>query len=558
MKELRTLSRIDLTPGDHPVDIYEGQETTNPLVAERTVTAASGASLAFAVHPDEAGAETTSVFDDDLSKTGSATTRLEVRHVAQAGPVEIEISPASSSATGSNESFVIANGEQGVISGVDASVDYQLTVTPEGGTSPLITDTQVQLSPGRIVTIYVAGNPPSGESASDPESLLEATRDVGALPPPKVNLVNGFTTESFVFYVDGTQNASIEGLRRNGGLQGLGEGEVTVDAYRASGTPGEGTPSASLAITVCDGRSYDLAVYQDATNSTQLTLFENDVTAPAASRTRFTIRHIGARNALDFVFDGSGDHITRQAFPVGPAAGVGDRFVDEWTEGLDAVGDTVGDDLGERILDLLERVGVDLLAVGVIDLDVLEVRDRSVETESFGQFGERIAVVTVDPSCTQLDGDSESRVGVNSTAETVATLDHRHLDVLVDQTLRRSESGGAGADHDDGDVGAELSHDRVGGFEPGQQCAVNRRGIVDRGRFACEVEPVVDGRTERRSIRQGGPCGEIAVTPARERILSPTRDDRSTRLRIVSGPGFGALAVVLIHTEIEFVVDNAG
>ncbi|NNE12067.1 MAG: DUF4397 domain-containing protein [Ilumatobacter sp.] len=330
LKEFRTLGGVDLTPGAHTVQIYEGQSATGTPVAERTISVESGASKSLSVHPTESGTIATTVFTNDSTPTGSATGRLVVRHIGQAGPVDVTLEPDPSSpnaSEGTSESFSLSNGQQGTVRGIVAmeNLDYQLTVTGPSGLT--ITDTEMRFTAGIERNVLIAGSPPQSQSAQDPESLLERERDVGALPPPTVNLVNGFNMDQYVFYVDDVQNASIEALRRNGVLDGLSEGTYTVDAYRNSGTPGTGTPAASIEIGVCDGQSYDLAIHADQSGDPTLSFFENDVTP--VDTTRFTVRHIAQHGSLDVEFTGNGENAppwTTENFTLQPA---GEEVIDD-------------------------------------------------------------------------------------------------------------------------------------------------------------------------------------------------------------------------------------
>jgi|GEM_PF-2938123 len=335
VKELRTLSPIELAPGSHSVEIYAGQSADGAPLATRDLTIESGGATSFVVHPGASGDVVTSVFTDDARLTGSDTTRLVVRHVGEAGAVDVELRPSPEvpdSVSATTDSFTLTNGQQATVTEVIAAenVLYELVVSAAGSSSPLIIDNDVTFTPGEVTTIYVAGNPPTAETSSDPASLLQTTTEVGALAPPKVNLVNGFSTGQYVFYVDGSQAGSIEALRQNGLLQGLTEGTVTVEAYSNSGTPGSGTPDASLDIKVCDGRSYDLAIHADAAGNETLTLFENDVTELATGTTRFTVRHIAEYGPLDVIFRGSGENPGQPATSANfPLSNGDERIIDD-------------------------------------------------------------------------------------------------------------------------------------------------------------------------------------------------------------------------------------
>ena len=315
----RAEREVEIAPGTHEVSLYTaGQDPSSgsPL-ATRTVDVPEGGFVAFVVHPTASGTVATSVFDVDSSKTGSAEGRITVRHLAEVGSVDVtlEVAPESQITEGTTDAFTLSNGQQGVITDVAAreNLIYRLTAASAAGN---IVDTEVTLQPGEHLIVNIGGNPPTIETAQDPQSFIERLLDVGALPPPAIWLVNGFTMQDFDFYVDGTvSRTEVEPLRRSGQLQGnntvgdpIPAGEYTVEVYADGTNPTNGSPVATTTIDVCDGQSYDLAVHPDPTGAAILTLFENDIRPIDSGTSRMTVRHIGQQGPADFHIMPSGEN----------------------------------------------------------------------------------------------------------------------------------------------------------------------------------------------------------------------------------------------------------
>lgn len=347
-KSNRFLSPVDLTPGDHLVELYNegGEPTTSTPIASRMVSVESGEAVSYTIHPSASGTVATTVFPDDTSKTGASTSRLVVRHVAEFGPVDVQLRPKASSpmaSEGTSDEFTLSNGQQAVIGDIVVADNlvYELLVYPSGSTDPIIIDTEVVVEPGIELTIAIAGNPPVAETDQDPESLLQREADVGALPPPAISLVNGFSMGQYDFYVNGElSRGGIEPKRRSGLLQptnsmgeNISEGTYTVEVYPAEGGPAQGgtpSPIASTEIGVCDGRSYSLAVHPDAGGDETLTFFENDVRQPSATSTRVTVRHIAEEGDLSVDVSGNGENSSPASTANFTLANGGEEVLDDF------------------------------------------------------------------------------------------------------------------------------------------------------------------------------------------------------------------------------------
>jgi hypothetical protein len=150
----RATDPVELPAGDHDVEVREaGADASSSAAVAGTLTVPAGANLSAVVHLSEEGEATMTVFDNDTAAVAPGSTRLVVRHAAQAGAVNVSVDDAPLAADLTNPTEA---GRE-----VPASPS-QVAVTEAGGGAVLLPPQEVPLQEGTAQYLYLIGSADDG------------------------------------------------------------------------------------------------------------------------------------------------------------------------------------------------------------------------------------------------------------------------------------------------------------------------------------------------------------------------------------------------------------
>jgi hypothetical protein len=132
---------------------------SQPPVISGIVTIQPRQSKTFVAHLSQFGAPAGTEFQNDVSRLSLINSRVNFRHVAAVGAVDVSLTPTTAG-TGT-AALGLTNSNQS--SSVDLMVGtYTARVRPPGKTNDLIAPRQLFLSPLNSYFIYVVGSPANG------------------------------------------------------------------------------------------------------------------------------------------------------------------------------------------------------------------------------------------------------------------------------------------------------------------------------------------------------------------------------------------------------------
>jgi hypothetical protein len=150
----RATDPLPILAGDHLVEIRQAgaAATDEPLLSQK-VTVPGGFQGSLVAHLDGDGTPKLTAFADDLSAVPAGQSRLVVRHVAEARPVDVMIDGSTAF------SALAPDGEAGDVTPAGA---HEVAVTPAGGGQPLAAPERVDLDDGTANFMYLIGSQAEG------------------------------------------------------------------------------------------------------------------------------------------------------------------------------------------------------------------------------------------------------------------------------------------------------------------------------------------------------------------------------------------------------------
>ncbi len=300
---------LNLTEGSHRVQLFtrrvnppQAAPTSGALV-DTTLTLAGGKNLSIVAHAtynaSGTGFPVITVFENNLDPNGVVGSRLSVRHVADAPPVDVLLNGAVAVPG-------LANG-----SGADAPVapgDYNVGVNLAGTTTVVLPPATLRVNASVLTNVYaIAALDGTGVE------LLVQTLPL-RLPPPaptaSVSVVHAVLGLPVDVYLDGALAiGNFQPQAVVGGLE-LSPGSYRVQVFPRAVSAGAPTAPASGAVidrtvTVTGGANVSLAAHLDAAGNPVLTAFANDISALAAGRTRISVRHAAAAGVVSVTANGA-------------------------------------------------------------------------------------------------------------------------------------------------------------------------------------------------------------------------------------------------------------
>jgi hypothetical protein len=149
-KPLSSAGPLELPAGSYDIAIRDvGAPADSKPALEGTVQLKAGSNVSIIAHPDDQGAPSLSVFENDMTSVKAGKTRLEVRHVAAAPELDVWVDgkrTLTELGTGDAETKVLAAGK------------HPILVTESQQTAGLIGPDPINLKEGTARILYVTGS----------------------------------------------------------------------------------------------------------------------------------------------------------------------------------------------------------------------------------------------------------------------------------------------------------------------------------------------------------------------------------------------------------------
>jgi hypothetical protein len=179
----RATDPLPIPAGVHLVEIRQaGAAATDEPLLTQEVTVPAGFEGSLVAHLDADGVAKLTAFADDLSAVPAGSSRVVVRHAAEASPVRVLLNDEAAFGR------LAPDAETG---GVVAAGPYEVAVTARRGGEPLAAPEQVDYADGTANFMYLIGSAPD-------RTLAWAAVQVGDLqtPPARIQTGDGSTESS--------------------------------------------------------------------------------------------------------------------------------------------------------------------------------------------------------------------------------------------------------------------------------------------------------------------------------------------------------------------------
>lgn len=252
-----------------------------------TATVAAGIDYSVVANVDASGTPQLSVFTNALDNLTLPTSRLYVRHTAEAPPVDVvlaqngvDVATIPALANGNEASADVAPG------------DYAVRLVVAGTGNVAFGPVDVRVENGRGYGVFAVG------SAGTPSfrlltqfvpltALVTVVHGIPGLPAPVTVAANGSSLFSFDY-------------REVRGPLVVLPGSYTFDVLL------NGSPVLSRTDTVARGDDVTIVAHVDAMTNPVLAAFANDTASLSAGNARVAVRHLAAAPAVDVVVDDVG------------------------------------------------------------------------------------------------------------------------------------------------------------------------------------------------------------------------------------------------------------
>lgn len=274
---------LSLGAGSYQLDVRLNGTT----ILSTTANVAAGIDYSVIANLDAGGAPRLSLFANALDNVTLQTSRLYVRHTAEAPPVDVvlaqngvDVATIPALANGSEASADVAPG------------DYAVRLVVTGTSTVAFGPVDVRVENGRGYGVFAVG------SAGTPSfrlltqlvpltALVTVVHGIPGLPAPVTVTANGTSLFSFDF-------------REVRGPLVVLPGAYTFDVLL------NGSPVLSRTDTVARGDDVTVVAHLDATANPVLAAFANDTTALVPGNARVAVRHLAAAPAVDVVVENVG------------------------------------------------------------------------------------------------------------------------------------------------------------------------------------------------------------------------------------------------------------
>lgn len=246
----------------------------------------AGRDYSAIAHLTASGANTLSLFQNDISPIAAGSARVVVRHTAAAPTVDVGLDRNGSR-------FATIRGlsnPQSQQADVPAD-DYSASLFPAGGSTAVLGPARLPLAAGQVTIVYAIGSLSGGSLELltqpielTPKAVLEVIHGIPGLPAPAEVWVDGARLFSFNF-----------NDRR-------GPFALAPRAYNIE-VRLQGQTVLSANPTLQPGRLYTAIAHPRVGTGIQLSLFENPMATPAAGQARVIARHLADAPAVDIGVD---------------------------------------------------------------------------------------------------------------------------------------------------------------------------------------------------------------------------------------------------------------
>jgi hypothetical protein len=287
---------IRLAEGDYEIIIVaEGEDPSNPAISG-SVFLPAGANASLVAYLAADGTPSLKAFVNDLSPIGDDDSRIVVRHVAQAGAVDVRLFEKLDEMP----VITVPNLENPNEAQADVpSEDYYATISAPGASDPLFVSDRFEADDEEIVIFYAIGNPMDNSFAllSQEIELDEDSDKHDRKRKGTVSIIHGVPGLTVDVYVNGAlQIAGFEPGTVTEPMR-LPEGDYDIVIVAQGGDPSNPAISGSAFLAARANVSIVAYLAEDGTPS--LKVFANDLSKTDRKEARVAVRHVAKAGAVD-------------------------------------------------------------------------------------------------------------------------------------------------------------------------------------------------------------------------------------------------------------------
>jgi len=287
---------ISLPQGNYDIAIVaEGGDPSNPAISG-SVFLPAGANASVVAYLAADGTPSLKAFVNDLSSIADDDSRIVVRHVAQAGAVDIRLykkldgAPVITVADLMNPDEAQAD---------LPSKDYIATISAAGASDALFVSDRFEAEDEEMIIFYAIGSPLdntfrllSQRIELDEEGDTRSRRKKGT-----VTIVHGVPDLTVDVYANG--DLLLPGFAPGTVTKPmrLPEGDYDIVIVAEGGDPS--TPAISSSVFLPARANASIVAYLAADGTPSLTVFVNDLSETSKRDARVTIRHVAKAGAVD-------------------------------------------------------------------------------------------------------------------------------------------------------------------------------------------------------------------------------------------------------------------